>query len=219
MTSCRGPATQDCLLAEQVSLGLFGEGRPDAAGPQATDCPGVGLGQVPGLAGLVLLHRNEHWNASTVDVLATNQVTRSLGSNHGDVDTSGRLDVAEADVEAVREEQRRALREVRGDRLGVHAALDLVRRQDHDEVGLLDGLGHRDDPEALSLGLGPGAAALCQSDPHVDAGVAQVQRVGVTLAAVADHGDLAPLDHGQVCVIVIEHFSHGGLLCCVSADV
>ena len=110
------------------------------------------------------------------------------------------------------EEQRSALLEVRGDRLGVDRALGLVRSQDHDDVGLAHGLGHRDDLQALRLRLGPGLAALGQADADVDAGVTQVQRVGVALAAITDHGDLAPLDHGQVGIVVIEHFSHGGLL-------
>jgi hypothetical protein len=34
----------------------------------------------------------------------------------------------------------------------------------------------------------------------------------MTLAAVTNDRDLAPLDHGQVCIVVVEHFSHGGLL-------
>jgi len=117
------------------------------------------------------------------------------------------------------EEQRRALLEVRGDRLGIDAALGLVRGQDHDDVGLLDSLGHREDLQALGLRLGPRPAPLGQADPDVDAGVAQVERMGVTLAAVADHGHMAPLDHGQVCIIVVEHFSHVGLLQVVGEQV
>ena len=44
----------------------------------------------------------------------------------------------------------------------------------------------------------------------LDAGVAQVQRVGVALGAVADDGNLAALDDRQVGVVVVEHFSHLG---------
>ncbi len=67
-----------------------------------------------------------------------------------------------------------------------------------------------EDPQALGLGLGAGPAALGQADAHVDARVAQVERVGVALAPVSDDGDLAPLDHGQVGIVVVEHLGHGG---------
>ena len=33
---------------------------------------------------------------------------------------------------------------------------------------------------------------LAQADAHVDAGLLQVQRVGMALRPVADHGDLLP---------------------------
>ena len=95
--------------------------------------------------------------------------------------------------------------QVRRDRLGVDLALRGVRRQHHDHVGPGGRLGRRDHPQALLLGLGPALRALLQADHHVDARVAQRQRVRVALAAVPDHGDLASLDDGQVGVVVVEH--------------
>ena len=91
---------------------------------------------------------------------------------------------------------------------GVDGALHLVGRQDDDEVGLLDGVGHVEHAQALGLGLGAGLRALGEPDAHVDPGVAQVQRVGVALAAVSDDRDLAALDDGQVGVVVVEHLGH-----------
>ena len=208
----RRATTQDRLLAEKIGFGLLGESRLDPSRAQATNRPRVGLRQLPGLAGLVLLDGDEHRNPASIDVFAAHDMARSLGGNHGDVDAGRGLDIAETDVEAVPEEQRRALLEVRGDRLGVDHALDLVRGQDHDQVGLLDSLGHRKDLQALGLCLGLGPAALGQSDANVDSGVAQVQRMGVTLAAISDNSDLAALNYGQICIIVVEHFGHGGLL-------
>ena len=135
-------------------------------------------------------------------------MTRALRRDHRDVDVGRRLDVAEADVEAVPEEDRVAVLEVRLDRLGVELALRRVGRQHHDQVGLGRGLGRREHPQALVLGLGPALGALGQADPDVDAGVAQRQRVRVALAAVAEHGDLAALDDRQVGVVVVEDL-HG----------
>ena len=68
----------------------------------------------------------------------------------------------------------------------------MVGREDHDQVGLLDRLGRRQHAQALGLGLGPALRALGQADADVDAGVAQGQRVGVALAAVAEDGDVRP---------------------------
>jgi hypothetical protein len=66
----RRATAQDGLLAEQVGLGLLGERGLDAAGAQAADRLGVGEGEVPGSAGLVLLDGDEHGHAAAVDVLS-----------------------------------------------------------------------------------------------------------------------------------------------------
>ena len=68
------------------------------------------------------------------------------------------------------------------------------------------------DAQALGLGLGLALGALGEADAHVDARVAQVQRVSVTLASVSDDRHMAALDDAQVCVVVIKQFSHGILL-------
>ena len=71
----------------------------------------------------------------------------------------------------------------------------MVGRQDHDDVGLDRSLGRRDDPQPVRLSLCPAARALAQPDAHVDAGVAQVLGVRMSLAAVADHRDLLGRNH------------------------
>jgi hypothetical protein len=105
------------------------------------------------------------------------------------------------------EEERVAGRQVRRDRLGIDLPLGGVRRQHHDDVGPRGRLGRRHHRQALLLGLGPALRAFLQADHHVDARVAQRQRVRVALAAVPDNGDLASLDDGQVGVVVVEHLS------------
>ena len=74
-------------------------------------------------------------------------------------------------------------------------------------------------PQALLLGLGAAARALGQADAHVDARVAQRQRVRVPLAAVAEHGDLAALHDRQVGVVVVEDLHcHGSVPSCRSCQ-
>src|SRR6478609_3355401 len=206
----RGATAEHGLLTEQVGLGLLGERGLDAAGAQAADGLGVRQGQRPGVARLVLLHGDEDGDAAAVDVLTTDQVAGALRGDHEDVDALGRGDVAEADVEAVAEDQGVAGGELGGDLLGVQLPLVLIGSEDDDDVGLLRGLGRGEDAQALGLGLRPTLGARLQADAHVDARVAQGQRMGVALAAVADDRDVLALDQGQVGVVVVEHLSHWG---------
>ena len=78
-----------------------------------------------------------------------------------------------------------------------------VGQQDHHQVGLGGGVGDRQHPQAGGLGLGDRRRALPQADADVDAGLLQVQGVGVALGPVADDGDLAAGDEGEVGVLLV----------------
>ena len=77
----------------------------------------------------------------------------TLRRDHRHVDTVGRLDLPESDVEAVREEDRVAPVEMGGDVLLVDVALLGVGQQHHDEVGLGRRLVDRHDPETRASAL------------------------------------------------------------------
>ena len=94
-------------------------------------------------------------HAATLLVLAAHEVAGTLRRDQHDVEVLARLDLLEVDVEAVREQQRRAFLEVRLDVL-VELPLRQVRRQQRDQPGALDGLGGRLDRQTVSLRLGPG---------------------------------------------------------------
>ncbi len=111
----------------------------------------------------------------------------------------------------MREEERGVGREVRLDLLGVDLRLHLVGKQQRDELRAGYGVGNRPGGEPRVLGERPRLAALAEPDLDLDAGVVQVQRVGVPLAAVADHGHLAG-EQGDVAVA--EDLSHGSFLSC-----
>src|SRR4051794_8304291 len=201
----RQPAAQHRLLAEEVALGLLREGRlddPRAAGP---DRRAVGERQLARLAARVGVHGEDRGRAVALLVEPAHDMTRALGRDHDDVVARRRLDAPEVHVQAVREEQRRAGLEVRLDVVLVDLGHRPVRDEDRDELRsahrLRDGL----DRQARLLGCGPGRAALAQPDLDRDAGVGEVQGVGVALAAVADHGNLAG---EQVDVAVLEDLCH-----------
>ena len=137
-------------------------------------------------------------------------MARALRGDHADDDVLGRLDQAEVDVEAVAEQQSVTVVEVRLDVVLVDLLLGGVRGEQHDDVGPCGGVGVVLDLEAGLLGLLRGLGAVAQTDADLDAGVTQVLGVGVALGAVADDGDLAALDEGEVSVGVVKQFnSHG----------
>jgi len=115
-------------------------------------------------------------------------------------------------VEAVGEGQHRALLGVRRDVFVVDLGDVLVRQQDHDDVGGLDGVVHFGHFQAGLLNLVPRGAALAQADGDVDARIAQVLRVRVALRAVADDGNVFALDQGDVGVFVVENFHDNSLV-------
>ncbi len=150
-------------------------------------------------------------------------MARGLRGDEDHVDALGGVDVAEADVEAVREREGLALGQLVLDRVVVDAALVLVGREDHDDVGPLGRVGDGLDLEAVLLRLGGRLRALLEGDDDLDARVAEVLGVGVALRAVADDRDLLALDERQVGVGVVEDLGHGGVfllvfLVCVVDD-
>ena len=68
-------------------------------------------------------------------------------------------------------------------------AVELVGCQQHHEVALAGGVGRLEHPQAVVLGLGDARRVRTQPDDDVDAGVLQVQCVGMALGAVADDRD------------------------------
>ncbi len=115
---------------------------------------------------------------------------------------------AEVDVEAVGEHERLARGHVGRDFVVVEIGLDMIGDQDHDHVGGLGGVGGGEDLEAGGLGLGDALAAGGQADDDIDAGIAEVQGVGVALAAVADDGDGAAGEVIEVSVFFVIAFRH-----------
>src|SRR6476660_4744938 len=182
-------ATEDRLFTKQVGLALFLERCLDHARARQAETLGIGQRDFLGIAGRVLLDRDQTRHAGALLEKLAEAVTWRLRGDHDHVDVLRRRHEAEAHREAMREEQRLAGAETILDRLLVDLALDLVRREDHDQIGLPGGVGNRDDLEAVGLGLCPALAALGQSDDHLHPAVAQVLGMRVTLAAIADDRD------------------------------
>ncbi len=85
-----GAAAQDGLLAEEVGLGLVLEGRLEDAAARAADALGVGERERLGVAGRVLVDRDQAGDARALEVLAADEVARALGRDERDVDVRRR---------------------------------------------------------------------------------------------------------------------------------
>ena len=79
--------------------------------------------------------------------------------------------------------------QVRRNFVVIQIALNMIRHQDHGDVGALDGVRDAQHLEARGSGLGRALAARMQAHHHVHAAVAQIQRMRVALASVTDDGD------------------------------
>ena len=110
----------------------------------------------------------------------------------------------------MREGERRAVADFRRDVVAVDVGLQLVRRAEHDEVGLGRGIGDRLHLELGVLRLLRRGGAGAERDHHVlHAGIAKVLRMRVALAAEADDRDLLALDevHVRIAVVINAHIS------------
>ncbi len=198
---------QHGLLAEEVGLGLVLERGLDDARAGAADALGVRQRERLALVLGILVDRDQTRHALAVDELTAHQVTGTLRGHHADGDVGRRLDQVEMDVEAVTEEQRVAVLQIGLDVVLEDLSLGGVGRQQHDDVGPLGHLGRCVHVEPLLGDLRTGLRSVFEADLHLHAGVAQAERVGVALAAVADDADLAALDDRQVRVVVVEHLN------------
>ena len=104
---------------------------------------------------------------------------------------SGGVDPAVVDGEAVREEERRARLEVRRDLVAEERGLRAVRDEHRHDLRARTASATSLHRQARLLGGRARGAVGPQADHDLDAGVGEVERVRVALAAVAEHRDLS----------------------------
>ncbi|MCY1176794.1 hypothetical protein D9M73_170790 [compost metagenome] len=99
-----------------------------------------------------------------------------------------------------------AFLDVRLDIVLVQGGLELVRGQDHDQVGSRNSGSNVGHFQAVGFCLGNGRRTFTQANSHVNAGVFQVARLSVALGTVTDDGNFLALDDRQVAVFIVENF-------------
>ena len=146
-----GAAAEHGLFAEEIGLGLFLEAGLDHARARAADALGPGERDFLRLLARVLVNGDQRRHAAAFLVLAADEMARALRRDHDHVDVLRRLDRLEVDGEAVGEEERLALLEIRLDVLLVNARDGDVGHGDENDVGFLHRLGGGQHLEAEFL--------------------------------------------------------------------
>ena len=109
------------------------------------------------------------------------------------------------------EGERCALFDVGFNIFAVDFGLPLIRRQHHDHIRALYGVGGCDTVETVCFDFLIGRRGRFQTDDDVHAAIFQVQRMGAALTAIAEHGDAFALDNVDIAIGVVENFdvTHG----------
>ena len=200
------PAAEHRLLAEKIGFSLLPEGGFEYPGAGAADPPGIGQGDVARPAGGILVHGDQAGDAVALLVDPAHEMARGFWGDHDDIDPGGRDDLAVMDVEAVGEGQHLAGSEGGRDRFGIDHRLGLVGQQHHDQIGGGAGFAHGQHLQPLLFGRGLRAAAGVQADDNPDAAVAQVEGVGMALAAVTEHSHGLALQQAGIGILFIIKF-------------
>ena len=132
------------------------------------------------------MHRHQCRHSHAFREQLAHAMAGRFGRDHGNVHVRRRLNLPEVNIEAVGEHQSLTLGHVRRDFARVQIALDMIRDQDHHHIGGLRGVGGGKNLEPGRFRLGRALASFVQSNHYVHAAIAQIERVGVALAAVAD---------------------------------
>ena len=196
-------SAEDGLLAKKIGLGFFFEGGLEEASAGGADPSGPGHGNRAGLAGGVLLHREEGRNATSLDILAANDMSWAFGGDKDDVDIFGWLNGLIVNGEAVAEEEALTFAKIGGDVLLVDGGNFQVGYSNENDIGAANGFSSGQDFKAVFFGDGDRFAAFVETDGDFDAAIFEVKGVGVALGAEANDGGFSAKKGGKAGVTVV----------------
>ena len=198
-------AAKDCLFAEQVRFSFRAEVRFQNARSRAADTCCVCKTDFQSVARCVLFYCNQARYALTNLIFASYRVARALGRNHDNVDVLRGLDATKVDIEAVCKRKRLAFGEVGFDAFLVKLRLLFVVDKNHDKVCFCSSFRSRHNRNALLFSLCPALAALVKTYDYVHARILEVERVCVTLRAVADDRYCLTVQFVQIAICLIKN--------------
>ena len=135
-------------------------------------------------------------------------MSRTLGSDHHHVNVRRRNDRLEMNAEAVRNAQNLSRMQIGLDGLFVEFALGFIGSEDLDPVGALGGFVGRHHDHAIGSRLLRALARRVEPDDDFESAVAEILRLGVSLAAVTDNGDRLALQRLGLGVAFVKNSNH-----------
>src|SRR6266516_2282868 len=132
----------------------------------------------------------------------------TFGCDHSDIYIGGRHDLRVVQAEAVRRHQHLTGCQGRPNIALKYLAMMLIRDKNHDYISLLRGISGREHAQAIGLGLLAALAGGGKADHYIAATIAHVQRMSMTLAAIADHGDTFLLNTLKICICIVIDICH-----------
>src|SRR5258707_4640302 len=153
-TDQRGdPATENRLLAKEVSFGLFGNSCVQHTGTRAADRTGICQGQGFGVACGILKDGPQGRNTYALGEEAAQHVARAFRRNHRDINVGRGYYLRVVQAEAVCCHQHLAWSESGSNVTLEYFAMMLVWDEDHDNIGLLSGGGPCHYLQSFGFGL------------------------------------------------------------------
>ncbi len=201
----RDTPAKHALFAKEVRFRLFLKGRFDQPGAGRADAFAVSHGRLPRLTAGILMNGEQRGNSSAPDVLAPDQMPWAFRGHHHDIGFGRRKDLPVMNIETVRKKQGLAGFHVGGDVLAVELRLHMVLGQDLNHVGRGGGLTGGYGLKAVfnRFFIIGGTRPLPHN--HIDAAVAQVLRLRVPLAAIADDSDFFTPKNIQIRIRIVVH--------------
>ncbi|MPM24563.1 hypothetical protein SDC9_71046 [bioreactor metagenome] len=188
------------LLTEEVGLGLFLERGLENACATGAKTLCIGERDILGVTAGILVDGDQRRNTLAFLELGTNRVARALGSDHDDVHITCGLDLTEMDVETMCERKILSSGEIGLNTVVVDLGLLLIGQEHHDDLGHCTGFLDGCDLQTCFFCDRPALGALVQADHHINPTLMQVQRMCMSLAAIADDGYLLSVKLREICL-------------------
>ncbi len=161
-----------------------------------------------GVPGRILMNRQQCRHSAPLGIDAPHQVPRTLGRDHHHVNIIRRLNGLEVNAESVRHTENFPGVQVGLDRRLVKFSLRLIGRKNVNPVRALRRLVGRDHDHSVGLRLLRRGPVRVQSNDDFVSTIAQVLRLGVSLAPVAQDCDGLALQGVGVGVFLVINSSH-----------
>ena len=192
-----------CLLTKQIRLCLSAECCLQNTGSCTTNCQSVSKCFFLSLAGSILMYGNQTWNSFACLILTSYRMTRSLWSNHRNIDICRWNNLIKVNVETMSKHQHVTCFKIRLNRLLIKSGLLLIINENHNNICLLCCLCRRIYLKALFFCSLPRLRSLIQTDNHMTAGLLCIQRMRMSLTTITNDSNCLSIQCCQITVILI----------------